>query len=89
MGARGSLAVASWQPPAAVATSWGMAAFLPTRELMADISAALGREPSDPAVIAAFDQLVLRGQLVPFVPDWWELMGWLPGELGQVLQRGR
>lgn len=53
-----------------------MAAFLPTRELLADISEALGLEPNDPAVIAAFDQLVLRGHLVPFVEGWWELIQW-------------
>jgi len=64
-------------------------AFLPTRELMADIGKALGREPNDAAVIAAFDRMVLRGQLVPFVEGWWELSGWRPGELEGVLQRGR
>jgi len=53
------------------------------------IAEALDCEPSDPAVVAAFDRLVLRGQLAPFVPGWWELMGWRPGELEKVLQRGR
>ncbi len=61
-------------------------AFLPTRELLRDIAEALDCEPNDQAVTAAFDQLVLRGQLVPFVPDWWELMGWLPSELERMLQ---
>ncbi len=45
-------------------------AFLPTRELLRDIAQAPGREPNDPAVTAAFDRIVLRGQLVPFVPGW-------------------
>ena len=31
------------------------------------IAEALELEPNDPAVVAAFDRLVLRGQLVPFV----------------------
>ena len=35
-----------------------------------------GREPSDPAVVELFDQLVLRGHLKPFVPDWWEQIRW-------------
>jgi len=63
--------------------------FLPSAELLRDIAQVLGREPNDPAVVAAFDRLVLRGQLAPFVPGWWELMGWRPGELEKVLQRGR
>jgi len=32
---------------------------------------------------------VLRGQLVPFVPDWWELIGWSCGEVQRVVGRGR
>jgi hypothetical protein len=63
--------------------------FLPTAGLLSDIANALGREPNDPAVIAAFDQLVLRGQLAPWRPGWWELMGWKPSELERVLQRRR
>ena len=63
--------------------------FLPTAGLLRDIANALDRDPSDPAVIAAFDQLVLRGQLAPWLPGWWELMGWVPSELEGVLQRGR
>jgi hypothetical protein len=47
---------------------------------------ALDLEPSDPAVIAAFDRLVLRGQLVPFVPGWWELMGWSIRDLEHVVR---
>ena len=65
-----------------------MVAFLPTTELLRDIAKALDLEPNDPAVTAAFDQLVLRGQLVPFLPDWWELTGWSISELEGVLQRG-
>ena len=63
--------------------------FLPTAGLLRDIANALDRDPGDPAVIAAFDQLVLRGQLAPWLPGWWELMGWVPSELEGVLQRGR
>ena len=54
--------------------------FLPTAGLLSDIAKALDREPSDPAVVDAFDQLVLRGHLVPFVPDWWELIRWSEAE---------
>lgn len=53
-----------------------MAAFLPTTELLRLIAEALDREPDDPAVSAPFDRLVVRGQLVPWLPDWWELIGW-------------
>ena len=35
-------------------------------------------ETNDPAVTEAFDQLVLRGQLAPGRPGWWELMGGSP-----------
>ncbi len=59
--------------------------FLPTAGLLRDIAEALDCEPSDPAVIDAFDQLVLRGQLAPWLPGWWELMGWGPGELERVV----
>ena len=59
-----------------------------TAGLLRDIAKALDRELSDPAVVAAFDQLVLRGQLAPFAPGWWELMGCQVGELERVLQRG-
>jgi len=37
-----------------------------------EIGEVLGLEPNDPAVVAAFDRLVLRGHLKPFLPDWWE-----------------
>lgn len=53
-----------------------MSAFLPTTELLRLIAEALDREPDAPAVSAAFDRLVVRGQLVPWLPDWWELIGW-------------
>ena len=52
------------------------------------IANALDGAPSDPAVITAFDQLVLRGRLAPWLPGWWELMGWVPGQQNQVLQVG-
>lgn len=42
-------------------------------------------ETNDPAVTEAFDQLVLRGQLAPWRPGWWELMGWEPSELERVM----
>ena len=38
------------------------------------IAKVLGLEPSDPAVVAAFDQLV------PFAPGWWELIRWSKAE---------
>ena len=64
--------------------------FLPTDGLLHDIAKALGSEPDDPAVVDAFDQLVLRGQLAPWRPGWSELMagspvswsGWLGGAMG-------
>jgi hypothetical protein len=40
-----------------------------------EIGEVLGLEPNDPAVVAAFDRLVVRGQLVPWLPGWCELMG--------------
>lgn len=61
--------------------------FLPTAGLLRDIAKALDCEPSDPAVVAAFDRLVLRGQLAPFVPGWWELMGWSCGDIERMVQR--
>ena len=58
--------------------------FMPTIELLRLIAEALELEPNDPAVVAAFDRLVLRGELVPFFwrgGDWWELVGWSCGLL--------
>ena len=62
--------------------------FMPTIELLRLIAEALELEPNDPAVVAAFDRLVLRGQLVPFVDveDWWELVGWSCGQVERVVQ---
>ena len=57
-----------------------------TTELLRLIAEALELEPNDPAVMAAFDRLVLRGQLVPFLPGWWALMGWRPSELERVVR---
>ncbi len=53
-----------------------MAVFLPTDEALRQLALMSGRERSDPAVVELFDQLVLRGHLVPFVRDWWELIQW-------------
>ena len=61
--------------------------FMPTIELLRLIAEALELEPNDPAVVEAFDRLVLRGQLVPFcgVEDWWELVGWSCGQVERVV----
>ena len=59
---------------------------MPTIELLRLIAEGLELEPSDPAVVAAFDRLVLRGQLVPFVEDWWELVRWTRSQVEQVVQ---
>ena len=74
---------ASWkQVPAAAATTrcsgylWAMAVLLPTDEALQQLALLSGRESSDPAVVALFDQLVLRGHLKPFLPDWWEQIRW-------------
>ena len=61
---------------------------MPTVELLRLIAEGLELEPSDPAVVAAFERLVLRGQLVPFVEDWWELVGWTCSQVERVV-RGR
>ena len=53
-----------------------LARLTPATELLRLNAGALEREPSNPAVVAAFDLLVMIGQLVPFVPGWWELIGW-------------
>lgn len=50
-----------------------MATFLPTAGALRDIAKALECEPDDPAVVAVFDQLVLSGHLLPWLPGWWEL----------------
>lgn len=51
----------------------GMATFLPTDEALRDIAKAQGLEPDDPAVAATFDRMVLSGQLLPWLPGWWEV----------------
>jgi hypothetical protein len=53
-----------------------MASFLPTEQTLIELGQLTGREPSDPAVVELFDQLVLRGHLTPFVPGWWEQIRW-------------
>jgi hypothetical protein len=54
---------------------------MPTIELLRLIAEALELESNDPAVVAAFDRLELRGQLVPF----WELVGWSCGQVERVV----
>ncbi len=53
-----------------------MASFLPTKQALIRLAQLSGREPSDPAVVELFDQLVLRGHLTPWLPGWWELVRW-------------
>ncbi len=53
-----------------------MASFLPAEQALIRLASLTGREPSDPAVVELFDQLVLRGHLTPFLPGWWELIRW-------------
>ena len=57
-----------------------MASFLPTDEALLHLAQLSGHAPNDPAVGELFDQLVLRGHLVPFVPGWWELLRWSKAE---------
>ena len=51
----------------------GMATFLPTDEALRNIAQVRGLQPNDPAVVAAFDRMVLSGQLLPWLPGWWEV----------------
>ena len=53
-----------------------MACFVPTWIATEQLAELTGRSPNDPAVQELFDRLVLRGHLVPFAPDWWELVRW-------------
>jgi hypothetical protein len=53
-----------------------MASFLPTEQALIRLARLAGRSPNDPAVVALFDQLVLRGHLTPWLPGWWELIRW-------------
>ena len=50
-----------------------MTTFLPTSTALIDLARLLELEPNDPAVVAAFDELVLRGHLRPWLEGWWEL----------------
>ena len=50
-----------------------MTTFLPTSTALIDLAHLLELEPNDPAVVAAFDELVLRGHLRPWLEGWWEL----------------
>jgi len=53
-----------------------MASFVPTDQAMMELARLSGREPSDPAVVELFDELVLRGHLTPWLPGWWEQIRW-------------
>jgi len=62
-----------------------MAVFLLADEAMRQLALISGRERSDQAVVELFDQLVLRGHLVPFVRNWWELIRW--GEAERIARK--
>jgi hypothetical protein len=51
----------------------GLTTFLPTRQELLDLARLMELGLKDPAVVAAFDELVPGGHLKPFVPDWWGL----------------
>ena len=51
----------------------GMTTFLPTSTAMLDLARLMQLEPNDPAVLAAFAELVPRGHLRPWLERWWEL----------------
>jgi len=55
------------------ATNQGMAEFLPTKQAFRRIAKSISLEPTDKAVEQVFDALVLRRNLKPFLPRWWEL----------------
>lgn len=57
-----------------------MACFVPTAEALLELAHLTGREPNDPALRELFDQLVLRGHLTPWLPDWWEQIHWSKAE---------
>jgi hypothetical protein len=59
-----------------------MTVFVPSTSAMEQLARLTGRSPNDPAVRELFDQLVLRGHLVPFVPGWWEQIRW--GEVERI-----
>ena len=50
-----------------------MASFIPTAEALRDIAQGQGLKPDDPAVAETFDRMVLSGQLLPWLPGWWEV----------------
>ena len=50
-----------------------MATFIPTEATLIELAELTSRPPNDPMVAELFDQLVLRGHLMPFVPGWWEI----------------
>ena len=51
----------------------GMTTFLPTSTALLDVAQLLELDPNDPAVVAAFDELVLQGHLRPWLEGRWEL----------------
>jgi len=53
-----------------------MATFLPTEGTLIELAELTRRSPNDPMVAELFDQLVLSGHPMPFVPGWWELIRW-------------
>lgn len=53
-----------------------MIVVLPSSSALQRLAQRAGREPNDPGALTVFPQLVLRGHLKPFVPDWWELIRW-------------
>lgn len=66
-----------------------MALFLPSTEVLLELSERSGLDPNDPAVLELFDQLVLRGHLKPFVPGWWELIKWNSRKVEKLLKAAR
>ena len=66
---------------------WRMATFLPTAEALRQIAKALDRDPSDPVVLQVFDVMVLRGNLKPFRPGWWEVERLTDHQLREIAWR--
>ncbi len=64
-----------------------MATFLPTAEALRDIAKALDRDPSDSTVLQVFDVMVLRGNLKPFRPGWWEVERLTDHQLREIAWR--
>ena len=56
-----------------------MANFLPTSTALIDLAHLLGLEPNDPVVVVAFDELVLRGHLRPWLAGGDSARSWRRG----------